>query len=135
MHRRGSAFFAYYRHLDTRTWDYVRPDRAHRLGAWLPERARSFRTTPDVSGALRAPKTALELEGGRPPVSVWLRIVVSEQFETLGGVFIDVRSVHRDVSHRPNFVAVVLPWNLHLLFLSPRGPRCCFTPKPRHKRG
>jgi hypothetical protein len=40
------------------------------------------------------PKTALELEGGRPRVSVWLRIVVSEQFETLGGVFIDVRSVH-----------------------------------------
>jgi hypothetical protein len=59
------------------------------------------------------PKTALELEGGRPRVSVWLRIVVSEQFETLGGVVIDVRSLHRDVSHRPNFVAVVLPWNRH----------------------
>src|ERR1700687_2475689 len=56
MHRRGSAFFAYYRHLGTRTSDYVWPGCARPLGAWLPERARSFRTTPDVPGPLRAPE-------------------------------------------------------------------------------
>src|ERR1700730_6660467 len=63
--------------------------------------SRKSAVIPDHSGcfgsAASARRQPSKLEGRRPRVSVWLRIVVSEQFEALGGVFIDVRSVHRDV--------------------------------------